>query len=386
MKLLKSRESGQTMVMALILLAVGSLMVVPMLNQSFTNLGYHQSIECRTLTSYSADSGVEYVLGKLYNAPGAYTDPDNPLQESFTINERTVNVTVRYESGGIYKVTSVASGGGCGSTTIEAYVNLSAGSFAFAVASKTQMTITSNALVATTDPKGANIHSNVDISLESGTAIEGNASAVGTISVTSSTVWAVTPGSPPVNFPGDYSELYKTMAQEVGSYTPPSGTLTLDGGTLENPIIFPGPDHEYAYIDGDLTIWTNSYVRLTSTIYVTGTIELKPGSQLDGTENILAEGDIDITGGGYTSTLIPVLISKDGNILCKGGGSGKSIINAVVYAPNGSVTIQAGALLYGAVGGDIVYITNSTVTYAAELMGRQDLPGGELATISYSYK
>jgi len=336
------------------------------------------------LTSYSADAGMEYVLCKLYNAPGAYTE--TPLQESLTLNDRTVNVTAGYESGGIYKITSVASGGGCGSTTIEAYVNLSAGSFAFAVASKTQMIITSNTLVATTDPKGANIHSNEDISLESGTIIEGNASAVGTINVVSSTVWTVTPDSPPVNFPGDYSELYKTMAQEVGSYTPPSGTLTLDGGTPENPIIFPSATYPYAYIQGNLTIWTNSYVRLTSTIYVTGAIELKPGSRLDGTENILAEGDIDITGGGYTSTLIPVLISKDGSILCKGGGSGKNIINAVVYAPNGSVTIQPGALLYGAVGGNIVNITNSTVTYAAELHGRQDLPGGELSTISYIYK
>ena len=360
-------------------------MVVPMLNQSFTNLGYHQSIECRTLTSYSADAGMQYALTELYNNPGAYTEytEEGYLIASFDLNDRTVNVTVRYETGGTYKITSVASGGGCGSTTIEAYVNLSAGSFAFAVASKTQMTITSNAMVATTDPKGANIHSNEDISLESGTIIEGNASAVGTIDVTSSTVWTVTFPSPPVNFPGDYSELYKTMAQEVGTHT---GDVTLSGGTLENPIIFPSATYPYAYIQGNLTIWTNSYVRLTSTIYVTGTIEMKPGSQLDGTENILAEGDIDITGGGYTSTLIPVLISKDGNILCKGGGSGKSIINAVVYAPNGSVTIQAGALLYGAVGGNIVNITNSTVTYAAELHGRQDLPGGELATISYIYK
>ncbi len=108
MKLLKSRESGQTMVMALILLAVGSLMVVPMLNQSFTNLGYHQSIECRTLTSYSADSGVEYVLCKLYNAPGAYTE--TPLQESFNLNDRTVSVTAEYVGGGIYDITPVLAG------------------------------------------------------------------------------------------------------------------------------------------------------------------------------------------------------------------------------------------------------------------------------------
>ncbi len=116
---------------------------------------------------------------------------------------------------------------------------------------------------------------------------------------------------------------------------------------------------------------------------------MKPGSLLEGQENILAEGTaggttIDITGGGVTSTLIPVVIAKNGDIQCKGSNQ---IINAVVYAPNGTVTLQAGVRLHGAVGGNNVsMLANSLVTYAAQLQGRQDLPGGELTTISYSYR
>jgi len=376
-KLLKSRESGQTMVMALILLAVGSLMVVPMLNQSFTNLGYHQSIECRTLTSYSADAGMEYVLCKLYNAPGAYTDPDNPLQESLTLNDRTVNVTAGYEGGGVYKITSVASGGGCGSTTIEAYVNLSAGSFAFTIAAKDYMHI-ENAMVDADEPGGATIHSNGDIVITgsvSKTVVDGDASAVDSISIGNpdSLTGIVTCPSPPVQFPGDYTELYKTMAQEGDIYTQ---NVTLDDGTLEDPIEF-GP----AYIEGNLAIAPNSFVELTGTVYVTGIIEVKPGSLLEGEENMLAEQGITIEGGEYLSDRIPVVISTGGDILCT-----KGIINAVVYAPNGIVTITGDTHLYGAVGGNTVEVINAAITYAAELHGRQDLPGGELSTISYIYK
>lgn len=377
MKLLKKNsESGQALVLALILLALGSLLIVPGLSLSATSLNYHQLIEGKTLESYSADSGLEYVLTKLYNDPGGYTG--TPLQESFNLNNRTVSVTAQYMGDGIYKITSRATSDNGRSTTIEAYVNLSAGAFAYTVAAKDYMTL-ELVTVDGTDPDRTNIHSNGNIALVGGNVlVKGNASAVGTI--TGITVTGmVTPNSPPVDFPGDYSQLYKVLAQEGGNYT---GNMVLSGvGTRENPVIFPAK-----YIQGNLTIGPNSFVRLTGTVYVTGIIEVKPGSVLDGNKNILAEQSITIEGGEYVSDLIPVVISKDGNITCKSGGTGKDIINAVLYAPNGEVKLEGKAKVYGAVGGNTVSINNATVTYAAQLQGRQDLPGGELTTIAYSYK
>ncbi len=381
MKLLKNRESGQALVLALILLALGSLLVVPGLNLSATSLKYHQLIEGKTLESYSADSGLEYVLCKLYNDPGAYTG--TPLQESFNLNNRTVSVNATYMGGGIYKITSRATSDNGRSTTIEAYINLSAGAFAYTVAAKTQMTI-GNATVNATDPNGANIHSNGNISL-SDCSIKGNASATGNISGQSCVTGMVSEGVPPIDFPGDYSQLYKVLAQEVGSYT---GNVTLTGGSITNPIIFPSASYPYAYIQGNLTFAPNSFVRLASTIYVTGIIAVKPGSRLDGEENILAEQSITIEGGAYVSDRIPVVIctgAGDNAIYCTGSGQ-NVIINAVVYAPNGGILITGKAKLYGAVGGNTVNINNATITYAKQLQGRQDLPGGELTTIAYSYK
>ncbi|GAJ00597.1 unnamed protein product, partial [marine sediment metagenome] len=59
MNLLKNGQSGQALVMALVLLALGSLLVVPILDLAGTSLNYHQVIEKDTLETYSADSGVE---------------------------------------------------------------------------------------------------------------------------------------------------------------------------------------------------------------------------------------------------------------------------------------------------------------------------------------
>ncbi len=377
MKLPKNKESGQALVIALILLALGSLLIVPALNLSFTSLKYHQSIESETMEGYSADAGVEYALCQLYNNPGGYTE--TPLQANFDLNGRTVNVTAEYMGGGIYKVTSTATSANGKSTTIQTLVNLSAGAFAYTVAAKTSLSVDSNATVNSTMPGGADIHSNGNISLGSNCQIKGNASAVGTISGKQFVTGKTTEGAPPIPFPGEYAELYKVLAQERGSYV---GNLELSGST---PIDLPGPIYNFAYIRGNLTIKPNTIVRVNSTIYVTGTLKLQSGARLDGQHCVCAEGDIELNGG-YRSDLIPVIISKNGSITCK-KGTADNIINAVVYAPKGSVSLEANAKLYGAVGGNTVSIgSNSLVTYAAQLHGRQDLPGGELTTIAYSYK
>ncbi len=364
MKLLKSKESGQTLIMALILLALGSLLVVPLLNHSFTNLKYHQSIECKTLNSYSADSGVEYVLVKLYGNPGVYTE--TPLQESFTLNNRTVDVTAEYQSGGVFKITSTASGGGCGSARITAYVNQGSGSFAFAIAAKNSIRLEKTVTDSGPDPGDGDIYSNGNIDLVGGNVlVNGDASAVGTI--TGQTVTGIViPGTSPINFPGDYSGLYETMAREGAIY---NESLTLHGGT-----IYFGP----AYIDGDLTVEPNTIVILEGTVYVTGGITVNNG-RFEGEQNMVAEGNIAINGGGISSMLVPILTSVSGDITLQG-----PVVNAVVYAPNGTVTLT-NIQLYGAVGGNTVTTSLAAITYAQELHGRVDVPGGLLHTLSYSY-
>ncbi|HEY83335.1 MAG TPA: hypothetical protein G4O01_08655 [Dehalococcoidia bacterium] len=360
-----NRESGQALIMALILLAMGVLLVVSLLGNVFTNLGYHRSIECKTLNGYSADSGVEYALFKLYDNPGGYTE--TPLEASFTLNDRTVDVTAEYQGGGIYKITSAASGGGCGTTTITTYVNLSAGAFSYVLVAKNYISLQNTTVDSSPNPGEARIHSNGNIDFIGGeVTVNGDASAVGNITGQESVTGVVLEGVSPIEFPGDYSDLYRAMAQEGGTYV---GDMTLQKGTF-----YLGP----LYIDGSLNVKPDTTVILEGPVYVTGDIDVQ-GGHFEGKEQVYADGDIRMSQGAYGATEdLPIITTTAGDIDLVG-----PVVSAVVYAPNGIVTLT-NIDVYGAIGGVDINISNATVTYAQELQGREDLPGGYLATIAYT--
>ena len=215
--MLRKAESGQTLILALALLVVGGLLVVPVLSNTFTNLNYNQTIECKTLNDYSADAGLQYATLMIYNHPGAYTT--TPFSENFTINGRTVNVNAAYGGGGLFSVNSTASGGGCGTTTIRSFVNLSVGSFAYAVAAKNSLSISNTYLDSYPTPGGGHIHSNGDISITGSFPINGDASCVGVITKGRENILGeIEEGSDTVQFPSVYAELYQTIALEGGIY------------------------------------------------------------------------------------------------------------------------------------------------------------------------
>jgi len=374
MKLLKNKESGQVLIMALILLAAGSCLVIPLLKQSFTNVEYHQSIECRTLNNYTADSGVEWALCKLYGNPGIYTDPETPLEENFTLNNRTVNVIAVYLGSGLFKITSTASGGGCGSTTITAHINLGAGSFAYVIAAKNNISLGNSTINSMPATGHGNIRCNGNIVLGGNVTVNGGAYAVGTIRgedglppPPGSVTGLVLEDASKILFPGDYSGLYEVMAKETGDIRQ-EHLVIRESQTL-------GPLH----ITGSLTIEPNITVTLTGTVYVIGTITVNNGI-FEGQQNVVATGEIFIHGGEIGSTNIPLFTSVNGGITLQG-----ALVCAVVYAPNGTVTVWNIDNLYGAVGGSTVDVDKATIIYAEELQGREDLPGGLLYTISYSY-
>jgi len=353
--------------MALMLLALGSLLVVPLLNHSFTNLGHHQTIECKTLNDYSADAGLEYATCKLYNDPGHYIE--NPLQDGFSINGRTVNVTAEYMGGGIFSINSTASGGDCGKTTIKSYVNMSIGSFSFSVAAKVFMDLSGAIIDSAPDPGAAHIYCNGDIEIVgSSSLVNGDAFAVGAVTKGREAITGdIVDGSVPLQFPSVYGSLYETIAKEGGTY---EGDLTLESGTH-----YLGP----LYITGMLEVKPGATVVLEGPLYVVGDIKVNQG-HLDGQEHILSEGTVDITGGGYGSEDIPVITSLYGDIDCVG-----PVVDAVAYAPYGEVRLQ-NLQLYGALGGNVCRVSNAIVTYAQSLHGRWDLPGSSLYPLTYSYE
>ena len=359
------RQRGTALILVLIALALGSLLITPMLNYVHTGLIETRISKELLLEQYAADSGVEYALLQLRNNAGAYVQ--TPLQEEFTINNGTVNVTVEYEGGGIFKITSTAAGGGSGSITIESYVKLDVGSFIYAVAAKDLVQLRDTLVNSRPNPGGGNIHSNVDIKLYGDTQVDGDASAVNEVENPDKVTGTVTEYADPIEFPSDYGELYETMAKEGGIH---NGNLEFVAGTH-----YLGP----LYITGNLLLKPDSLVILEGPVYVVGNIEVNNG-HLEGEEHVLAEGNIYIKGGGYSSEAIPVITALYGNIRLDG-----PTVDGVLYAPDGNVEFS-NVELYGAVGGVQCLVNDSVIIYAQELMGREDLPGSELSLIHYAFK
>ena len=368
MKSLRSGEAGQALVMALILLALGAVVMVPTLNLAFTSIKYHELIEGKTLESYSADSGVKYALCMLNNNPNTYHD--DPLVLDFTINDRAVNVTAKYVQSGLYQITSRATSVNGHSTTIESYVKLDLGAFTYTVVTKKNMVLANTIIDSSPEiPGEGNIHSNMNITL-TGCEIYGDATAVGTISGQDQVIppGIATEGGLLALFPQDYSELYEQMAKKGGTW---EGNYLITEDRNLGPL----------YINGTLRV-EGAVVILEGTVYVTGEIHIEYGT-LDGSQTLVAEESIWIEQGAVRSDIIPIILcTKDGGEIYS---ESTAAVDGVLYAPDGTVRLQS-VHLYGAVGAETVDIQYCTITYAKELQGRDDLPGGELHTISYTYK
>lgn len=369
-ELLKKGEAGQVLVIALVMVALGGLLLSPLLQQVCTNTRYHQLIQCKTLNICSADAGIEYARAELFNNMSAYLE--TPLQAGFTLNNRTVNVTATYQGGGIYTVDSTAGGGGCRPTVITTLVKLDYGAFAYAAAGKDIVKVEYSLIDSAPTTGKADIRSNKVITVVGpGALVNGDAYAADIITGQEYISGDCEEGFAQLTFPDPYTELYEELAKEGGIY---EGNLEYkDGGIHENV----GP----IYVTGNFKVIEGTQVTLGGPVYAEGNLEVKSGGKLLGDHYLFAVGNIVIESGGYESGEIPVIISPDHNISVKG----PTTVVGVLYAPNGNVVIENLAVVYGAAAGKSVTIKNmSAVVYEESLHGRTDLPGSEMSVISYN--
>lgn len=122
-KLARSEE-GYALLLALILLLLGSLIITPLLGFMSTGLVVGQMHEKRAMELYAADAGVEDAIWKIQTSaaglPGAGEDPwEYSIAD---VNDKQVNAAIAYVDDYTYEITSTASGDSGGSTTVESYV------------------------------------------------------------------------------------------------------------------------------------------------------------------------------------------------------------------------------------------------------------------------
>lgn len=106
-------QKGQILVIALILLALGSLLIVPTLQLTSTSLKSQGISESKMQELYSADSGIEYGIWCLEN---------ESIPKPYPINQNSVDISIEQISATIYKITSIAQSDR-GSTTIIAHIS-----------------------------------------------------------------------------------------------------------------------------------------------------------------------------------------------------------------------------------------------------------------------
>lgn len=129
-KLVRSEE-GYALLLALILLLVGSLIITPLLGFMSTGLIASQVHEKQTMELYAADAGVEDAIWKIITkATGIpQAEGEDPLKYAIgDVNSKTFTaeaIVVEYIDERTYRIESTATSPAIGSsTTVESYVSI----------------------------------------------------------------------------------------------------------------------------------------------------------------------------------------------------------------------------------------------------------------------
>jgi len=356
-------EKGAALIMALILLLIGGLISAALLNHMGSGILAGEVHERRTAELYAADAGVEDAIWKLQHG-GVAACPAQPIEPPFSINVNGKNVTVYIEYDvdvDMYKITSVAitngdGGGGVAaidsSTTIEAYLE--------AVA----FDLLSGALVSMSD---------IDFSKDC--VVSGDVYYVGEITGSDYTHTEGEEIQIPLSaFPTQ--EQNEAFAQQLkdeallGGIHP--GDMTVNSDTALGPL----------YITGDLDFGKDVTVTLAGTIYVEGTIGSEKDYGVTGSGSIVAVGDIRLAKlPNYGIEGDSIIMSLSGDITFKK----EATIEALVYAPNGSVIVDKQLTVEGSlIAGYIDIKKDAYLTYVSKSSSFEFFPvamyGGKIAT------
>jgi predicted acyltransferase (DUF342 family) len=192
-----SSNRGYALVIALILLALGGLIIAPSAILVSSTLKHNQIIEERTQELYSADAGVEFALWTLKNnteveLPDVGGDPlvlDGLLPDTI-LNDKSITVSVTNEGDDNYKITSTALGDDGKSSTVESVVEIGTSGtssvFDFAAAAlggdgECDLDLSGNSEIEADINLEGDIYSIGNVCMSGNSEIDGDATATGDI-------------------------------------------------------------------------------------------------------------------------------------------------------------------------------------------------------------
>jgi hypothetical protein len=345
-------EKGQALVLAVILLLIGGLIAAPLLAYMGTGLITGEVYEKRTAELYAADAGWEDAVWKIQSGEVVLC----PGQPHYSYNVSDVNgkkidvviTLVNNTTNSVtYRIESTATGGGSG-TTVESYVKFTPGA---------ELNIFSGALAsATTITLGKDSTVNGDV-YHCGVFDPGNGS----------TINGTDQGCAPFPDASQNLAFANAFKDDALSGGEPWPATDLKSSTPLGP----------KYIDGDLTASRDVTITLAGTVYVKGSIRFENTITITGSGSLVAEGDIYFKKlANYTVTGDSIIMSLNGDITLKKSDPDHTLtINALIYAPNGTITFDKDTTVFGGVVGEsIVADKEGSFTFVPKTSW--DLPGG----------
>jgi len=283
-KLLRGQE-GQALPIALAMLAVGSLVVVPLLNLTETALRAGIRDESRMCEHYAANAGVMDGIWEIITDNPNIPPHGENWSHNYSIpdtNNRIVDVTISTIDQTNWKITSTATSGSGASTELNCYVE-ERPSLPNAITSD-QVEIQSSVII------------NGNVQWESN-PFKNNGTINGQI-INEAYMWPAI---------ADVSAFYLEQVEGAPTH---EGNLDLNLGpeTLADPYSL-GP----IYINGNLTINSNSdgAVRLDGNIYVEGNVYLGPDT------TIYMNNFTIFSNGSFTANTWSELVSEYGCIVAE---------------------------------------------------------------------
>jgi predicted acyltransferase (DUF342 family) len=122
-----NREKGQALPLAIMALALGTLVITPFLGHASSSLIGSSIYEQGITELYSCDSGIEYAIWSLQSGALEVTENETETLPEFNINNKTVDVSVENLGSQIYLVMATATSEDGHSTTIASYVQSGGG-------------------------------------------------------------------------------------------------------------------------------------------------------------------------------------------------------------------------------------------------------------------
>jgi hypothetical protein len=355
MKGLREDRKGNVLILVLILLVVGALILTPLLGLMSTGLMSGQVYEKKTDELYAADAGVEDAIWRIQTDTLTWTNNSSgPWQ--LPVNGKNVSVEVHREDldpqCGVYYTyqilsTAVTDDGGDtaaieSSTEVEAYVEL------------VVFDLLSGALV-----------SSGDIAFHKDCVVSGDVYYVGNITGkdythTEGEELRISPGLFPTQAENQaFADELEEEARAGGTYNGTGGNMNISESGNLGPI----------YVPGNLDISKEVAINLKGVVYVKGHISCAKTLTVTGGGSIIAEEYIYLSKlADYAVTGDSIIMSLTGDITLKKSDPDDALsINALIYAPNGTISFDKDMTVAGSViGAGIQTDKDGSFTYVSK--------------------